>query len=56
MRQIKIHFPSRLAFGNGCVNEFIADFDSYLKKLLDAGFVGVYLDVVDAFEYFRYRS
>ncbi|MGQ9708740.1 MAG: hypothetical protein ACUVUR_07715 [bacterium] len=26
---------------------------SYLKKILDAGFDGVYLDVVDAFEYFE---
>lgn len=27
--------------------------DSYLKKIIDAGFDGVYLDVVDAFEYFE---
>ncbi|HEC89701.1 MAG TPA: hypothetical protein ENI44_03860, partial [Thermoplasmatales archaeon] len=27
--------------------------DSYLKKILDAGFDGVYLDVIDAFEYFE---
>jgi cysteinyl-tRNA synthetase len=26
---------------------------SYLKKILDAGFDGVYLDVIDAFEYFE---
>ena len=26
---------------------------SYLKKILDAGFDGVYLDLVDAFEYFE---
>lgn len=27
--------------------------DSYLKRILDAGFDGVYLDVIDAFEYFE---
>lgn len=27
--------------------------DSYLKKILDAGFDGVYLDIVDAFKYFE---
>jgi cysteinyl-tRNA synthetase, unknown class len=27
--------------------------DSYLKKVLDAGFDGVYLDIIDAFEYFE---
>lgn len=27
--------------------------DSYLQKILDAGFDGVYLDIVDAFEYFE---
>ena len=27
--------------------------DSYLKKILDAGFDGVYLDLIDAFEYFE---
>ena len=27
--------------------------DSYLKKILDAGFNGVYLDIIDAFEYFE---
>jgi len=27
--------------------------DSYLKKILDAGFTGVYLDIIDAFEYFE---
>jgi len=27
--------------------------DSYLKKILDAGFDGVYLDIIDAFEYFE---
>ena len=26
--------------------------NSYLKKILDAGFDGVYLDIIDAFEYF----
>ncbi len=27
--------------------------DSYLKKILDAGFDGVYLDIIDAFEYYE---
>lgn len=27
--------------------------ESYLKKILDAGFDGVYLDLIDAFEYFE---
>ncbi len=27
--------------------------DSYLKKILDAGFDGVYLDIIDAYEYFE---
>jgi cysteinyl-tRNA synthetase, unknown class len=27
--------------------------DSYVKKILDAGFDGVYLDIIDAFEYFE---
>src|SRR5574344_433303 len=27
--------------------------NSYLKKIIDAGFDGVYLDIVDAFEYFE---
>ena len=27
--------------------------DSYLRKILDAGFDGVYLDIIDAFEYFE---
>jgi cysteinyl-tRNA synthetase, unknown class len=27
--------------------------DSYLKKIMDAGFDGVYLDIVDAFEYYE---
>lgn len=26
--------------------------NSYLKKIFDAGFDGVYLDIIDAFEYF----
>jgi len=30
--------------------------DSYLKKILDAGFDGVYLDIIDAFEYFEERQ
>jgi len=33
----------RIIFGNE---------DSYLKKVLDVGFDGVYLDIIDAFEYF----
>lgn len=27
--------------------------DSYLKKIIDAGFDGAYLDIIDAFEYFE---
>lgn len=27
--------------------------DSYVKKILDAGFDGVYLDIIDAFEYYE---
>ncbi|NOX46061.1 MAG: hypothetical protein GXO89_03675 [Chlorobi bacterium] len=27
--------------------------DSYLKKIIDSGFDGVYLDIIDAFEYFE---
>ncbi|MBC8342352.1 MAG: endo alpha-1,4 polygalactosaminidase, partial [Bacteroidetes bacterium] len=27
--------------------------NSYLKKIMDAGFHGVYLDIIDAFEYFE---
>lgn len=30
--------------------------DSYLQKILDAGFDGVYLDIIDAFEYFENRQ
>ena len=29
--------------------------DSYLQKIIQAGFDGVYLDIVDAFEYFEDR-
>lgn len=29
--------------------------DSYLKKIIDAGFDGAYLDIIDAFEYFEER-
>ncbi len=29
------------------------DNDSYLKKIIDSGFDGVYLDIIDAFEYFE---
>jgi len=28
---------------------------SYLKKIIDAGYDGVYLDIIDAFEYFENR-
>ncbi|MEZ4995015.1 MAG: endo alpha-1,4 polygalactosaminidase [Saprospiraceae bacterium] len=31
----------------------IGNKDSYVKKIVDAGFDGVYLDVVDAYEYFE---
>lgn len=34
----------RIIYGEG---------DSYLRKILDAGFDGVYLDIIDAFEYFE---
>nr|WP_314467395.1 hypothetical protein [uncultured Campylobacter sp.] len=27
--------------------------ESYQKKILDAGFDGVYLDIIDAFEHFK---
>ena len=30
--------------------------NSYLKKILDAGFDGVYLDIIDAFEYFENKK
>lgn len=29
--------------------------DSYLKKIIDAGFDGVYLDIIDAYEFFENR-
>lgn len=29
--------------------------DSYIQKIIDAGFDGVYLDIVDAYEYFEER-
>ncbi len=32
---------------------FYGNDSSYLKKILDAGFDGVYLDIIDAFEYFE---
>jgi len=34
----------RIIYGNN---------NSYLKKIIDAGFDGVYLDIIDAFEYFE---
>ena len=30
--------------------------DAYLQKILDAGFDGTYLDIIDAFEYFERRA
>ncbi len=33
-----------IIYGNG---------ESYLKKIIDSGFDGVYLDIIDAFEYFE---
>ena len=27
--------------------------NAYVKKIIDAGFDGVYLDIIDAFEYFE---
>tara|TARA_Y100000782_G_C10186254_1_gene266778 strand:+ start:5809 stop:6066 length:258 start_codon:yes stop_codon:yes gene_type:complete len=27
--------------------------DAYVKKIIDTGFDGVYLDIIDAFEYFE---
>ena len=33
--------------------EIICGTDSYLSKILLAGFDGVYLDIIDAFEYFE---
>jgi len=29
--------------------------NSYLKKIIDTGFDGTYLDLIDAFEYFEER-
>lgn len=34
-------------------NIIISDPDSYLQRILNAGFDGVYLDIIDAFEYFE---
>jgi cysteinyl-tRNA synthetase len=34
---------------------FYGNNSSYLRKILDAGFDGVYLDIIDAFEYFESR-
>jgi cysteinyl-tRNA synthetase len=33
-------------------NAYIGDETSYLERIVDAGFDGVYLDIIDAFEYF----
>ena len=30
--------------------------NSYVKKILDAGLDGVYLDIIDAFEYFESKG
>jgi len=30
--------------------------DSYLKRIIDAGFDGVYLDIIDAFEHFESKE
>ncbi len=34
-------------------NIIVSGPDSYIQKILDAGFDGVYLDIIDAFEYFE---
>jgi len=36
-----------------CQDLIFGNDNSYLKKILDAGFDGVYLDIIDAFEYFE---
>ena len=45
----KVHYWNEdwqdIIFGNS---------DSYCKRILDAGFDGVYLDIIDAFEYFEH--
>jgi cysteinyl-tRNA synthetase len=38
---------------SGWQNIIYGNDSSYLKKILDAGFDGVYLDIIDAFEYFE---
>jgi cysteinyl-tRNA synthetase len=44
----KVHYWDKnwqdIIFGNN---------SSYLKRILDAGFDGAYLDIIDAFEYFE---
>lgn len=37
----------------GWQNIIFGNSDSYTKKILDAGFDGIYLDIIDAFEYFE---
>jgi len=37
----------------GWQNIIFGNDDSYLKKILDAAFDGVYLDIIDGFEYFE---
>ena len=37
----------------GWQNIIYGNNDSYIKKIIDAGFDGVYLDIIDAFEYFE---
>ena len=34
-------------------NIIYGDSDSYLDKIISVGFNGVYLDIIDAFEYFE---
>ncbi len=38
---------------SGWKDVILNDTDGYLKKVLDSGFDGVYLDIIDAFEYFE---
>jgi cysteinyl-tRNA synthetase len=32
---------------------FLGNGDSYIRKIIDAGFEGVYLDLIDAFEFWE---